>query len=170
MGKLEQLIKRLKSTPMSVGGLKKLLPVYATFKTFEQLTDHRSKVFGKHECVVVLIPSKFSKIGHFVVLTKFPKYIEYFSSLGGSPKSETQKLGQHSDILLKLLGRNYVYNSVELQSNSSTIEDCALFVLARVKLRKLKLREFQSLFKGRITLQSPDDIVSMLAVLLVVDM
>ena len=61
MGKLEQLIKRLKSTPMSVGGLKKLLPVYATFKTFEQLTDHRSKVFGKHDYFqfVVLVFLKF---------------------------------------------------------------------------------------------------------------
>ena len=170
MGKLQQLINRLKSTPMNVGGLKKVLPAYATFKTISQLTEHRSKVFGGHSCVVVLVPSKFSKIGHFVVLTRFPKYIEYFSSLGGSPKSETQKLGQRSDILLRLLGKNYVYNSVELQSSSSTIQDCALFVLARVKLRKLKLREFQSLFKSRITLQSPDDIVSMLAVLLVVDM
>jgi hypothetical protein len=170
MGKLDQLISRLKRTPMNVGGLKKLLPAYATFKTLSQLTEHRSKVFGSHDCVVVLIPSKFSSIGHFVVLVKFPKYIEYFSSFGGSPKSETQKLGQRSNILLKLLGRNYVYNSLELQSSSSTIQDCALFVLARVKLRKLKLREFQELFKGKITLQTPDDIVSMLGILLVVDL
>jgi hypothetical protein len=170
MGKLQQLVTRLKQTPMNVGSLKKVLPEYATFKTIGQLTEHRSKVFGRFDCVVVLIPSNFSTIGHFVVLTRFPKYIEYFSSLGGSPKSETQKLGQRADILLRLLGKNYVYNSVALQSSSSTIQDCALFVLARVKLRKLKLREFQALFKGRISLQSPDDIVSLLAVLLVVDL
>jgi hypothetical protein len=155
---------------MNVGGLKKVLPPYATFKTLDQLTEHRSKVFGSHRCVVVLIPSKYTQIGHFVVLLRFPKYIEYFSSFGGSPQKETQAMGQTSKILLKLLGRNFVYNSVSLQGASGSIQDCALFVLARIRLRKLKLREFQQLFKQRVVLQGADDIVAMLAVLLIVDL
>lgn len=167
MTKIQQLINRLKSTPMNVGTLKSLLPPYATFKTLSEL---KSSAFGKHECVVLLIPSKFSKIGHFVVLLKFTKYIEYFSSFGGSPDSEMQLLGQHSDTLKKLLGRNYTYNSVELQSSSSTIQDCALFVLARIALRTLKLRQFQQLFKAKVVLDTPDDIVSMLTALLLVDL
>ena len=165
--KLRQLIDRLKSTPMNVGTLKSLLPPYAVFK---KLSDLRRDVFDKHECVVLLIPSKFSSIGHFVVLLKFPKYIEYFSSFGGRPESEMKMLGQESDTLLQILGRKYTYNSVELQAASTTIQDCALFVLARIALRKLKLREFQQLFKSKVVLHTPDDIVSMLTALLLVDL
>lgn len=165
--KLRQLIDRLKSTPMNVGTLKSLLPPYAVFKKLEDL---KAPVFGKHDCVVLLIPSKFSKIGHFVVLLKFPKYVEYFSSFGGRPESEMKLLGQHSDTLKRVLGRKYTYNSVELQSSSTTIQDCALFVLARIALRTLKLREFQQLFKAKIVLDTPDDIVSMLTALLLVDL
>ena len=155
---------------MNVGALKKLLPKYASFKVLDELKAHRSKVFGKHKCIVVLIPSKFTDVGHFVVLTRFPKYIEYFSSFGGAPSKELDKLGQHSTVLKELLGKNFVYNSVQLQQSNKSINDCALFVLARIALRDLKLREFQGLFKGRITLQSPDDIVSMLCALLLVDL
>ena len=170
MGKLEQLITRIKNVSMNVGSLKTLLPSYATFKTLDQLNEHRSKVFKNHTSVVVLVPSNVSSIGHFVVMTKFPKYIEWFDSFGNSPQKVLKKLGQHSDVLMKLLGKNFLYNSLQLQSNLKSINDCALFVLARIKLRKLKLREFQTLFKQRITLQSPDDIVSMLTALLLIDL
>jgi hypothetical protein len=119
---------------------------------------------------VVLIPSDFSKIGHFVVLTAFNKYIEYFSSLAGSPRKETAALGQDGEVLLKLLGKNVAYNSKQLQLPSSTIEDCALHVLCRVKLKDLKLREYQSLFSNSIHLKNPDDIVAMLTALFLVDL
>ena len=170
MGKLAQLIEQLKSKPMNVGSLKKLLPAYCTFKTIDQLKSHRSQVFKNHKCVVVLIPSSFSKIGHFVVLTAFKNYIEYFSSLGGSPQKETTELGQDGKILMRLLGKNYAYNSKTLQSKSSTIEDCALHVLCRVKLKDLKLREYQNLFTSAIHLKTADDMVAMMCVLLVVDL
>ena len=171
MTKLQQLVDRLKRTPMNVGTLKKMLPSYATFKTLDQISDNSKTVFKNHECVVLLVESKFSPIGHFVVLLKSAKgYIEYFSSFGGSVETELKLLGQKGDKIKRLLGKNYLYNSLELQSQSSSIQDCALFVLARIILRKLKLREFQQLFKSNITLRSPDDIVSMLCVLLLVDL
>jgi hypothetical protein len=170
MGKLKTLIDRLKATPMNVGSLKKLLPDYCTFKTLEQLKPHRSEVFKKHRCVVVLIPSDFSKIGHFVVLLAWPKYIEYFSSLGGSARKETATLGQDGKVLMKLLGKNVAYNSKQLQATRSTIEDCALHVLCRVKLKDLKLREYQQLFSSSVHLQNADDIVAMMTILLVVDL
>ena len=169
MGKLKLLIQRLKSTPMNVGTLKKLLPTYCSFKTIGQLNAHRSKVFQNHKCVVVLIPSTFSKIGHFVLLTRFKNYIEYFSSLGGSPTAETAKLGQDSTILMKLLGKNYAYNSNDLQSSSSTIQDCALHILCRVRLHELKLREYQDLFSSTIHLKNADEIVAMMCVLLLTE-
>ena len=132
MGKLQTLITKIKQTPMSVGALKKVLPRHSTFKLLSQLTEHRSALFKNHRCIVVLIPSDFSKLGHFVVLTAFPKYIEYFSSLGGSPVKETQKLGQDGTTLMKLLGKNYTYNSKPLQAPSTKI------LLAGAQRTKLK--------------------------------
>ena len=168
MGKLQDLITEIKQTPMNFGTLRKLLPPYAGIKTLSEIST-RSKTFGQKQSIVVLIPSSFSDIGHFVVLTKFPKYIEYFSSFGRSPEKELTLLGQKSEALLALLGKKHIYNSKKLQGDSTTIEDCALFVLARVILRKLKLRQFQELFQSRVTLQNPDDIISMLCILLLVD-
>ena len=169
MSKLKQLIQRLKSTPMNVGTLKKLLPDFATFKTISQLKPHRSEVFKDKKCVVVLIPSSFSKIGHFVVLTRFKNYIEYFSSLSGSPQKESKELGQDSEVLMKLLGKNYAYNSKPLQSDKSTIEDCALHVLCRIRLHELKLREYQNLFSSAVHLKTADDIVALMCVLLLTE-
>ena len=123
-------------------------------------------MFKNYKCVVVLINSKTSEVGHYAVLTKFPKYIEYFSSLGGSPLKEAKELGQRGSVLLKLLGKNYVYNSNPLQKRDSTIEDCALWVLCRIRLRKLKLRQFQELFNSRVNLQASDDIMAMMTILL----
>lgn len=168
MGKLTQLIQRLKSTPMNVGTLKRLLPSYCVVKTFDQISS-RSSLFAKHECVVMLIPSSFSKIGHFVVLIQRPRHIEYFSSLGGAPEKEVAKLGQNKEKMLKLLGKNYIYNSLPLQKQSSTIEDCGLHVLARVRLYKLKLRDYQQLFTSSVTLKDADDIVAMMTVLSLAD-
>ena len=154
---------------MSLKTLGSLLPPYATTMTYDQIKGkHRSEVFKRHRCIVVLIPSKFSKIGHFVVLLRRVKAIEYFSSLGGSPYSELSRLGQQDkDMFIKLLGSNFIYNSKALQSKSSSIHDCALFCLARIKLHDLKLADFQKIFTRSIRLDSADDIVAMLTILLV---
>ena len=170
MGKLQQLIERIKRTPLNVGSLKKIMPKYCTFKLLSQLTEHRSQLFKTHKCIIVLIPSDFSNVGHYVLLTAFRKYIEYFSSIGGSPVKETQKLGQNGSLLMKLLGKNYVYNSKPLQAQSTTIEDCALHVLCRAKLKDLKLADYQRLFSTRVNLTTPDSIVAMLTILMVVDL
>ena len=166
---IQNLLRKLKQTPMSLKTLGTLLPSYATTVTYDQIKGkHRSQVFGKHKCVVMLIPSKFSKIGHFVVLLRRVKSIEYFSSLGGSPYSELTRLGQQgTDEFKKLLGSNFVYNSKPLQSKSSDIHDCALFCLARIKLHELNLADFQKMFNRSIHLRTADDIVGMMTILLV---
>jgi hypothetical protein len=102
-----------------------------------------------------------------VVLLRKQKAIEYFSSLGGSPYSELSRLGQDKDMFLKLLGKNFIYNSKGLQSKSSTIHDCALWVLARIQLNELSLADFQKIFTRSLHLKTSDDIVAMLTILLV---
>lgn len=169
---IESLLRKLKQTPMDLKTLGTLLPPYATTATYDQIKGkHRSDVFKKHKCIVVLIPSNFSKIGHFVVLLRMVKAIEYFSSLGGSPYSELSKLGQtDKDMFIKLLGKNFIYNSKPLQNKSSTIHDCALFSLARIKLYELKLADFQKMFTRAIHLKTADDIVAIMTILLVLDL
>ena len=166
---IQKLLRKLKQTPMDLKTLGSLLPPYATTATYSQIKGkHRSELFGKHKCIVVLIPSKFSSIGHFVVLLRRSKALEYFSSLGGSPYSELSRLGQDDkDMFIKLLGSNFTYNSKSLQSKSTTIHDCALWCLARIKLHDLKLASFQKIFNRSLHLKTSDDVVAMLTILLV---
>ena len=107
-------------------------------------------------------------MGHFIALLPWPKGIEYFSSLGGSPEDELGKLGEPRDIMMNLLGRSWNYNRTALQSGKYTVQSCAAWVLARVRLAKLKLREFQSLFT-KVTINSPDDLVALLTLFEFVD-
>ena len=79
--------------------------------------------------------------------------------------AELKKLDEPKQIFEELLGKNYIYNRVKLQSGSYKIEDCAAFVLARVYLSKLKQREFVKLFQRSVSLQSADDIVSLMVLL-----
>ena len=166
---IARLLREIKQSPMDLRVLAKLLPDFATTMEYSQLKAHRSVVFGKKKCIVLLVPSTFSDIGHFVVLLRRPKSIEYFSSLGGSPASELQKLGQDQVAMQRLLGKNYVYNSRALQSKSTTIHDCALWCLARVHLHEMKLADFQKMFQRSLHLKTPDDIVAMMCALMVLD-
>lgn len=166
---LQTLLEKIKQTPISLETIRQKLPPRCKAVQYKSLTEHRSKVFANHDVVVVLIPKKGEILGHFIVLLAKRNHIEYFSSLGGTPDSEMEKLGEHSQIIKRLLGSNYIVNTKKLQSGEYRIEDCAVWVLVRCYLRKLKLREFQQLFQRRVVLQTPDDIVACLGVLLLID-
>ena len=129
---------------------------------------HRSGIFKDTEALVVLIPKKGSPLGHFVVLLPGRKSLEYFSSLGNAPMKELAMLHEPKAIFEKLLGKQYNYNRRPLQSGDYNINDCAVWVLLRVYFRKLKLRDFQQLF-NRISLETPDDVASIMAVALFQD-
>ena len=169
MVSFEQLLEQIKETPMSIEALRKKLPPRCKAVMYQGLRGHRSSLFKNHDAIVVLIPKKNSKVGHFIVLLAKRNHIEYFSSLGGTPDSEMKKLGEPSERIKAVLGKNYISNSVKLQSGDYHINDCAVWVLLRCYLRKLKLREFQALFSRRVTLQTSDDVAAAMGVLLLVD-
>ena len=170
MVKLKVLLERLKQTPLDLRALAKVLPKSCKTMQYKDLKGkHRSEIFKNTEGIILRIPSKKSKIGHFVCLIPRPNHIEYFSSLGNSAKEEIAKLDQDPSVLLDLLGDHYIYNSKPLQSSDFHIVDCGAWMLCRLYLRKLKLREFQTLFSGRVFLQTSDDIASCLAVLLLTE-
>ena len=162
---LKKLINRIKSIPIDLRKLGALLPPRCGIIQYKDLPKSRSQLFSKHDAYVVRIPNKQSKIGHFVVILAKRNHTEFFSSIGGSIKSEFKRLGQDPNAMLNLLGQHHIYNSKKLQQDTYTVEDCACWCLARCCLKNLRLREFQSLFAKSIHLQSSDDIVSLMCLL-----
>ena len=157
---MDKLLEDIKKTPVSIGFLKSKVPPGVQVLSYKQLNRPRGEVFKKQKPVIALLPKKGDDTGHFIALLPRERYIEYFSSLGGSPESELSELGEPLDIMKKLLGKNFIYNRIQLQSGDYDVRDCAAWVLARVKLGKMRLRDFVKLFKRR-TLSSSDDVVAM---------
>ena len=165
MVKLATLLENIERTPVSVAFLKKRVPDNVSVVSYESLKGkHRSEVFKQKRAVIVLIPKKGSPKGHFIALIPRKHHIEYFSSLGNSFESELSKLEAPLGVFRSLLGKRFIYNRIAMQSGMYNINTCGAFVLARVLLADLKLREFQMLFR-RITLNNPDDIVAMMVLL-----
>ena len=163
---LKGIISKIKSLPIDLRELGPRLP--PRFKTiqYKDLTRSRGEMFKNTDGFVVHIPHSNNKVGHFVVLLAKRNHIEFFSSLGGTPQSTFKRLGQDISNFSKLVGQHYIYNSKALQSNAASIEDCACWCLARAYLHKLKLRDFQKLFSKKLDLQNPDEIVSIMCLLL----
>ena len=159
------MLEEIEKTPVTIGFLKKRTPKTVEVYAYQQLKGkHRSELFKGKTAIIVLVPKKGSKRGHFVCLVPRPNHLEYFSSLGGSFESEFAELGEPLELFRKLLGKNYIYNKTKLQSGKYNINSCGAWVIARAKLANMKLREFTGLFR-RISLQNADDIVSALVLL-----
>lgn len=165
MVKLRTLLESIEKKTVTIKFLKERVPDTVSVLAYPQLKGkHRSTLFKGKTAVIVLIPKKGSKRGHYICLVPRPNHIEYFSSLGNSFESELAQLKEHLDLFRGLLGRNFIYNKLTLQSGRYNINSCGAWVLARAKLAHLKLRDFQQLFQ-RVSLQNPDDIVSLMVLL-----
>jgi len=166
MVKLIQLLEKIEQTPLDIEYLRDRLPKMCKVVDYTKIKGHRSEVFRGLEALVVLIPKKDSDLGHFIVLLPREHHIEYFSSLGGSPHSELEKLGEPEQRMKEILGKNYIVNTKKLQSGAYNINDCGVWVLLRCQLRHLKLREFQQLFQNSVHLQTSDEIAACLGCIL----
>ena len=162
---LAKLLRTIESTPVTIGFLKKRVPPTVDVFAYQQLKGkHRSQLFKGKTAVIVLIPKKGSKRGHLICMVPRRNHVEYFSSLGNSFESELAQLNESLDLFRNLVGKNYIYNRVKLQSGKYNINSCGAWVLCRAKLAHLKLRDFQQLF-SRVHLNNPDDVVSALVLL-----
>ena len=165
MVNLKSLLETIEETAVTIGFLKKRVPKTVSVLSYRQLKGkHRSQIFKGKTAVIVLVPKKGSDKGHYICLVPRPGHLEYFSSLGRSFESEFQELGEPLDLFRSLLGKHYIYNRVKLQSGKYNINSCGAWVLARVKLAHLKLREFQLLFR-KVHLHDADAVVSALVLL-----
>ena len=163
---LQRIIQSIKSFPVDVGFLRGHLPDKCKVVQYSELNNHRSEIFKNLNSLVVIIPMKGTKYGHFIVLLPRKHHIEYFSSLGGNPFSELKKLNEPRFIFDKLLGKKYIYNSVMLQKDSKDTKSCWIWVILRAVFHNLKLRDFVSLFQKKISLQSSDDIAGLMVLAL----
>ena len=166
MVRLESLLNTIERTPVSVKFLKSIVPKNVAVMHYQELRNHnRTSLFKTRVAVIVLIPHKTLKKGHYVCLVPHRKSIEYFSSLGMGPDQELVKLQHEENFMSSILGKNYTYNRSKLQNQSNySVNTCGAFVFARARFFKYKLRDFLDLFRS-ISMQSPDDIVSCLVLL-----
>jgi len=163
---LTTLTNRLERIPISIKVMKELMPEGVDVFAYPQLKGKtRHELFKNKRGIVVLIPKKGSKQGHYIRMLPRPRGIEYFSSLGNSFEQELALLGQKETHIHRIVGKNYIYNRTKLQSGDYSIKTCAQFVYARLALYKLKLREFVQLFHRHVNLESPDEIVALMCVL-----
>ena len=118
MVSLKNIIEIIKRTPVSFKWLKERLPDNVDIYRYKELRGKsRFNVFKNKIGIVVLIPKKGEKVGHFVVLLARKNHIEYFSSLGNSMEAETKQLGVSPDTFRDLFGHDYIYNRNKLQKN-----------------------------------------------------
>ena len=85
---------------MSIENLRKYLPNYAKAVLYKTLSSSKNDVFADGKtCVVVLYETTINKKkqGHFVLLIDRKNYVEYFSSLGKSPRDELNELELKGD-------------------------------------------------------------------------
>ena len=166
MVSLINAIQKLKHTPVGIEDLKKLVPAKCDVVKLKTLKgQNRTDVFKGLRGLIILLPSKVSKMGHYVVMLPRSNHIEYWSSLGNSPAKESTLLHNDEGIIKRLLGRHFIYNRVKLQSGDFDIKTCAMFCVARLFLSDLKMREFNSLFSKGITTNTPDDLVTLMSFL-----
>ena len=85
MVKLRTLLETIETTPVNIGFLKKRVSKTVSVLAYEQLKNkHRSTLFKGKTAVIVLIPKKGSKRGHFICLVPRPTH----SSLGNNFETE----------------------------------------------------------------------------------
>ena len=164
-------LKKIESTPISIEELRRRLPKYCNavlYKTLQKDKRHRSKIFADTNALVVLYEAEIDGQvqGHFVVLIPRKTHIEYFSSLGKSPNHETTILGLENNVFKRLLGSNYKYSRAKLQRDTYTINTCGRWVLARCYLVDWNLQRFQSFFQKRQQVNTPDDKVTLMTMIL----
>lgn len=155
---MERLINRVEKIPVSLGNLKKFVPNNTACILY---TDLKENLFptGK-TCVIVLLENKDSNIGHFILLIKRPQTVEYWSSYGNKPEYAIKKTG-NDDRLLRYLPRKYIFNRYKFQ-NQINSETCAMHTLTRAIFYEMSNEDYIKLFKYKVSLKNPDDIVTIM--------
>ena len=158
---METLIKKLEKRPVSIERLSRAVPKNTKCLLY---TDLKEPLFPPGiQCLIILLENKSSEIGHFVLVIKRSSGVEYWSSYGHRPQYAIKITG-NDDRLLKLMGSNVKINRFKFQSELDT-ETCAMHTLSRAVFWEMGNKEYWNLFRFAVRLKTPDDIVSLMTLL-----
>ena len=161
---MKALINRLEKTPISVSELQRVVPSHTKVISYDQLKPTLDANFEKDKPNVILLIEGEDRIGHFVLLTKEQKGLRLFNSYGFSPE-KTIRMMRADRKLLDILPAQYERNKYRYQKLNNNTSTCGLWTLARAILYDLDERGFKDLFRRRINLGTPDDIITALTLL-----
>ena len=170
---MEGVISKLEGIPISLSVIKKACPKHTRVWLYDRLpSGSRQAVFGKYKNCIILYQMHSggvatNQIGHYCLIMQTPgsKKLRYFSSFGLKPEQEIH-LTHEGGRLLQILGRDYEYNRVAVQSTRNT-NTCGLHALARAYLYKMENADYLKLIK-RYNAKNSDDLVSIMTLVLVI--
>lgn len=175
---LTQLVAEEVKRPLSYEMLRTMLPNWCRFATYDSLAKFKTlkdALQGKQMLVVLyqVHDKKTKKLvnmpGHYIVLNTRAKNqpVEYFSSSGWTPSAELAATHSDRNIFARLLGRNFIHNSVAFE-NVGDMNTCWRWVLTRCVLGHVSLKEFQRLFNQKFMPKDSNDIVTLMTLLLTI--
>ena len=175
---LTQLVAQEVKRPLSYEMLRRMLPSWCRFATYDSLSRFKSlkeALQGKQMLVVLyqVHDAKSKKLvnmpGHYIVLNTRAKSqpVEYFSSSGWAPSAELAATHSDKTTFTRLLGRNFIHNSVPFEKMGD-MNTCWRWVLTRCVLGHVSLKDFQRLFNQKFMPKDSNDIVTLMTLLLTV--
>ena len=100
-----------------------------------------------------------------MISTRGPEACVVFSSTGMTPKKELFITQSNPKLLEQILPKGTVYNSVKLQQ-SKDANTCWRWNIVFAHLAPMGLKNFQDLFRGKMHVSSPDELVTEMTLLL----
>lgn len=134
------------------------------YKTIDEL------LYPYGACIILYVfQKKPFTFGHWVLIHKRGKELEYFDSYGKEidypldevPRNLKKQTNQDFAYLTNLIVDSpyrVQYNDHQFQNSNPKIKTCGRYVALRLLLKDLSLKKFEKLFKGT----NPDDVVVML--------
>ncbi len=167
------IIQSVKGNALSFPQLKSLVgPRQAArckWLLYDQLAPFRSieELMDLGACVILLQIESASRspVGHFILLLDHGTHYEHFDSYGLTMDEELKITQEKHLTRIFGLGRKpIVDNSKKLQTFRQDVNTCGRWVVARLLLRQLELKEFLKLVEHFHVLY--DDLVSIMTMLL----
>ena len=172
---LKELVAEEVKRPLSYEMLQTLLPRWCKFARYDSLAKFSSlkAALGGKSILVVLynLHDRKGKVknapGHFICINARARNqpVEYFSSSGWQPAKEIAKTHSNPRVFQKLLGRNFIHNSVPFETEGDQ-QTCWRWVLMRCILGHVSLKEFQKLFAQKFIPNDSNDIAVLMTLLI----
>jgi hypothetical protein len=142
----------------------------ANLMTYRKLKKYKTldQALGKHGALVLLYETQ-ENFGHWVCVFKRGDLIEHFDSYGMKPDDEIKFIDSyfrkrhnlhipHLTALLYESPYKISYNEHKLQKHKEDVNTCGRWVIARLLLRHLPLKQFSKMFKNKSI--EPDKLVT----------